>query len=97
MLLDALTKAGCELRYHGDFDWDGIRIGNTITQGHGAIGWRFSASDYAEAPKGASSLVGLPVIPRWDRKLGELMAQVGKCVHEEILLEVLLSDLASLD
>lgn len=93
MLLNALTKAGCELRYHGDFDWDGLRIGNTIIQAHGATGWRFGASDYAEAPKGESSLVGLPVIPSWDPKLGELMADVGKCVHEEILLDLLLKDL----
>ncbi len=97
MLLDALAKAGYELRYHGDFDWDGVRIGNTITQAHGATSWRFGATDYAEAPKGESSLVGLPVTPSWDPQLGELMAQVGKCVHEEILLEALLSDLASLD
>ncbi len=93
MLLDNLTKAGCELRYHGDFDWDGLRIGNTITQVHGAKSWRFRASDYADAPKGESLLVGFPATASWDADLGELMAQIGKCVHEEILLDLLLKDL----
>jgi uncharacterized protein (TIGR02679 family) len=95
MLLDHLTKAGCELRYHGDFDWDGVRIANTITQVHGATSWQFGASDYSAASKGEWSLAGLPATPSWDPQLGELMAQVGKCVHEEILLESLLGDLAS--
>ncbi len=93
MLLDALTKAGCELRYHGDFDWDGIRIGNTMAQVHGATSWQFGASDYADAPKRQSSLVGPPVTPSWDPHLGELMARGSKCVHEEILLDSLLKDL----
>lgn len=95
LLLRELGKAGCELRYHGDFDWDGIRIANTITQAHGARSWRFGANDYAEAPKGETSLSGFPATPSWDPRLGELMAETGKCVHEEALLEPLLCDLAA--
>lgn len=93
LLLQALVKAGCQLRYHGDFDWDGIRIANTVMQAHGAGSWRFGAMDYADAPKGETLLAGFPVVPSWDPSLGELMAEVGKCVHEEILLESLLGDL----
>lgn len=95
LLLQALVRAGCELRYHGDFDWDGIRIANTIMQVHDAGSWRFGALDYAEAPKGETLLAGFPVAPSWDPSLGALMAEVGKCVHEEILLESLLADLAA--
>jgi uncharacterized protein (TIGR02679 family) len=95
LLLRALAQAGCELRYHGDFDWEGIRIAGAIMQAHSAVSWWFGAADYADAPKGELSLSGLPVNPSWDPRLGELMTEVGKCVHEEILLESLLRDLAA--
>ena len=93
LLLDALTNAGIQIRYHGDFDWDGIRIANTIMQRHGAGSWRFNKADYADASEKDHHLKGTPVIAEWDDELAELMAEVGKCVHEENVLDTLLIDL----
>jgi uncharacterized protein (TIGR02679 family) len=93
LLLDSLTRAGIQIRYHGDFDWDGIRIGNTIARRHGAISWRFNASDYAEALQSEHALKGIPVSADWDTDLASLMTKVGKCVHEEKILSTLLYDL----
>jgi len=93
LLLCALRKAGCTIRYHGDFDWDGIRIGNTIVERHGAISWRFDATDYSRATHGDHALQGKTVGADWDAKLAPLMADTGICVHEEQVLDDLLSDL----
>jgi uncharacterized protein (TIGR02679 family) len=93
LLLASLAKAGIRLYYHGDFDWDGIRIANTIIRRHGATGWRFNASDYAEASESEHALKGFPVPADWDDNLASLMTRVGKCVHEENVLNSLLSDL----
>jgi uncharacterized protein (TIGR02679 family) len=92
--LDFLTKAGVHVRYHGDFDWDGIRIANTVVHRHGATSWRFDTSDYADATKAYHSLKGAPVTAAWDADLANLMAQIGKCVHEENVLGTLLIDLS---
>src|SRR6185437_13274024 len=40
-LLQQLTSAGAKLRYHGDFDWPGITIGNYVIRECGATPWRF--------------------------------------------------------
>ncbi len=93
LLLDALTAAGTTVRYHGDFDWDGIRIANTIIQRHRAVTWRFNASDYADASGAEHPLKGVPVSAEWDRDLRPLMERVGICVHEEYVLNTLLTDL----
>jgi uncharacterized protein (TIGR02679 family) len=93
LVLDSLTRAGIQIRYHGDFDWDGIQIGNTIIRRHGATSWRFNASDYADASEKEHRLKGAPVTAAWDTDLANLMAQSGKCVHEESVLTTLLTDL----
>ena len=55
-LLRMLAEAGCELRYHGDFDWGGIRIGNVIFGRLRARPWRFDTADYrAAADRGRRS------------------------------------------
>jgi uncharacterized protein (TIGR02679 family) len=93
LLLDSLAGAGIQIRYHGDFDWDGIRIGNTIARRHAATSWRFNASDYAQAPESEHALKGVPVSAEWDADLASLMTKVGKCIHEENVLSTLLTDL----
>lgn len=93
LLLDALTQAGIQIRYHGDFDWEGIRIGNRVMERHRAVSWRFNAADYFAASKNEYALKGEPVSPQWDAKLGDVMARVGRCVHEENVLATLLADL----
>ena len=93
LLLDALRAAGVRLLYHGDFDWPGIQIANTILQRHGAEPWRMSAADYRAAANGALELTGAPVPASWDIELTTAMEVVGKSVHEEQVCETLLGDL----
>jgi uncharacterized protein (TIGR02679 family) len=93
LLLDALVSAGMRLHYHGDFDWDGIRIANSIFQRHRATSWHFNASAYAASSDAEHVLKGAPVTADWDANVAPLMTQIGKCVHEESVLEMLLADL----
>ena len=98
-LLAQLAQAGARLRYHGDFDWPGIAIGNRVLQDFGAAAWRFSAADYAAAvelaaPDAQSALRGGPVAALWDAALTDAMQQAQRAVAEEALLDQLLPDLA---
>lgn len=92
LLLDALREAGAALRYHGDFDWGGLRIANLVLGQHGAAPWRYGMADYVAAPKGPA-LIGLPVEASWDPHLGAAMRAEGRAVHEEGVLSGLLADL----
>ena len=91
-LLDRLTRQGLELHYHGDFDWPGIGIANTVVRRFGAKPWRMAAPDYLNAPA-TLPLSGTPVIPEWDETLGEAMRRRGLAVHEEAVIPTLLADL----
>jgi len=93
LLLRLLTAAGAALRYHGDFDWGGITIGNGVIARFGALPWRYAAQDYRRAPKGAP-LTGAPVDARWDSDLRCAMEQHGMRVEEELAMDALLADLA---
>jgi uncharacterized protein (TIGR02679 family) len=48
-LLAQLAAAGARLRYHGDFDWAGLVIGNFVVREFGAEPWRFGEADYLAA------------------------------------------------
>jgi uncharacterized protein (TIGR02679 family) len=93
LLLNLLAEAGCVIRYHGDFDWDGIRIGNKIMQRHGAVSWRFGADDYSRAARSDYSLLGKKTTADWDEALAPLMEKTGACIHEEQILDELVGDL----
>lgn len=56
VLLNQLRGAGARLRYHGDFDWAGLRIGRQVLQGHGAEPWRFGCADYLAAVQSLPSM-----------------------------------------
>lgn len=92
LLLERLRGAGATLRYHGDFDWGGLRIGNVVIGRHGALPWRYGAADYRAAPKGAE-LAGAPVAAVWDDELSAAMREERRAVHEEGVVEALLEDL----
>jgi uncharacterized protein (TIGR02679 family) len=101
-LLDRLVAGGVELRYHGDFDWAGITIANTMIGSHGCRPWRFEAPDYLAALGRLSSMVpelpelaSVAVCAAWDAHLTEEMARVRRAVHEELVLDQLLDDLQS--
>jgi uncharacterized protein (TIGR02679 family) len=95
VLLSLLSGAGIQLAYHGDFDWAGIQIANVVMRRHGAISWRFSSADY-RAARGGRPLQGDTVAAIWDPELQAAMLEVGRAVHEEEVLDLLLGDLGSL-
>ncbi len=95
-LLMQVREAGAILRYHGDFDWPGIVIGNFVLRTFGAEPWRFGAEDYSRACSQHPSrgLAGTPVAANWDAQLSTEMAASGKAIHEEAVIDGLLEDLA---
>lgn len=98
-LLAQLAAGGARLRYHGDFDWAGLIIGNFVMREFGAEPWRFGTTDYlaASAQHGIALRGGKPVVARWDDGLAGAMADRGVLVHEEGVAETLLMDLAAID
>jgi uncharacterized protein (TIGR02679 family) len=97
-LLSQLAGAGAKLRYHGDFDWPGLRIGNHVMREHGAQPWRFGADDYAAAIRSASglgqALTGQAVDAMWDKELAKVMQQRRISIAEEAVAALLLPDLS---
>jgi len=96
-LLAQLAAAGARLRYHGDFDWAGLVIGNFVMREFGAEPWRFGAADYLSAT--ADDRIALrgdkPVVARWDDRLTSAMSERRVVVHEEGVAETLMMDLAA--
>ena len=98
LLLRKLRAAGAELRYHGDLDGEGLRIAAYVLARCAAIPWRMSARDYLEAVMGSARDVRLAPgritdVP-WDPELGDAIRRHGVAVHEELVAETLLADLA---
>jgi uncharacterized protein (TIGR02679 family) len=98
-LLAQLAAAGARLRYHGDFDWGGLTIGNFVMREFGAKPWRFGTTDYlsATAEHGIALHGGRPVVAQWDDALAVAMADRGVVVHEEGVAEILMIDLATIE
>lgn len=98
-VLTQLVQAGAALRYHGDFDWPGLRIGNHMMREHGAQPWRFGAADYLTAldiaPRPGRALHGAEVDPSWDGALAAAMRAAQQAIDEEMVAELLLRDLAT--
>jgi hypothetical protein len=86
---------GARLRYHGDFDWAGLTIGNFVMREFGAEPWRFGTADYLSAS--ADHEIALRredrVMARWDDRLTGAMSERRVVVHEEGVVETLLMDL----
>lgn len=93
-LLRQLAAAGARLRYHGDFDVGGLGIGKRVIGVHGATPWRFGAADYLAAPKGKTIAPDAVFDSPWDPALAEALRRERRAVHEEVVAELLLSDLA---
>jgi uncharacterized protein (TIGR02679 family) len=92
-LLAQLRRAGARLRYHGDFDWPGIRIANGLMARAGTVPWRMSTADYLAASDTGNPLAGEPVAAAWNPSLTEAMRQRGQVVEEECVVRELLEDL----
>lgn len=87
-----LDAAGARVRYHGDFDWPGVRIAAEVLARTAGRPWRFDSAAYGAAAKGVE-LSGVPVSASWDAGLRVAMEASGKVVHEEAVLEGLIADL----
>jgi uncharacterized protein (TIGR02679 family) len=109
-LLDLLAASGAEFRYHGDFDWGGIRIASAVrqrvSQGQSQWQpWRYDRDAYeaaatavlaAHASVRPPRLAGEPVATLWDPGLAAAMARHDVRIEEELSLDTLLADLGRL-
>lgn len=96
-LLARLARQGATFLYHGDFDWDGLRIANTLRETIPFQPWRFTAADYRSALAAGGErppLLSRRVDASWDAELGPALAEAGVAVEEETVLDDLLEDLA---
>lgn len=97
VMLQQLVAAGGRLRYHGDYDWPGVRIGNYVIREYGALPWRFDANEYlagvAQAPRPGLALAGPEVEASWDDALTVAMRVHQLAIAEESLADGLLQDL----
>lgn len=98
-LLAQLADAGARLRYHGDFDWAGVRIANQVMRTSGAQPWRLRTVDYetaaSTAPHAKRNLEDTTVTASWDEALVPAMLRRGFAIAEEAVAETLLEDLHS--
>lgn len=96
-LLHQLREAGAMLRYHGDFDWPGIAIGNLVMRQFSATPWRFCARDYMTTATGIAdgrTLGEASVAAEWDTTLSAAMGSAGWAIDEEAVATELLRDLS---
>jgi uncharacterized protein (TIGR02679 family) len=89
--------ASTVVRYHGDFDWPGIAIARRIFD-RGARPWRFGRDDYADAmdrlpADNRLGLTGRTEATPWDEGLAAAMAAADVAIHEEMIVDLLLTDL----
>ncbi|MHC5704453.1 DUF2399 domain-containing protein [Streptomyces tirandamycinicus] len=93
-----LADHGAVLRYHGDFDGEGIRTAAYVLDKTPARPWRMTAADYRAAdarnPRGPQP--GRITEAPWDLELTGVMAEHGTAVVEELVAEALLQDLADM-
>ncbi|MGW2896735.1 TIGR02679 family protein [Streptomyces sp. NPDC001212] len=97
-LLRILVDRGATLRYHGDFDGEGIRIAAYVLDKTRAHPWRMTAADYRAAVvcNAHGPQPGRITRAPWDPELAEAMAEHGTAVVEELVADVLLEDLAAM-
>jgi uncharacterized protein (TIGR02679 family) len=100
-LLERIAEQGARLRYRGDFDWPGLAMANRIITTYRATPWRMGCDDYEAALAEARALLtelpaleGAAVEAAWDSHLTTSMSRHGRAVHEELILETLVGDLA---
>lgn len=95
-LLTSLAGQGVRLRYHGDFDWGGVRIAVSVFRLIGDAPWRYDRASYLAAVgqgHGSPLTTGKPAETPWDPGLRAAIAQHRLRVEEEHVLDLLLADL----
>src|SRR5699024_7175773 len=99
-LLSRVASDGAVVRYHGDFDRDGLIITDQVLELTNGQPWRMSRHDYQHGLLTAEQhgielqhLSGtLPPTP-WDPELTTAMNGAGMALEEEVVLDDLLHDL----
>jgi uncharacterized protein (TIGR02679 family) len=92
-LLGLLNAGGYRFRYHGDFDWGGLRIANQVFDRFGFDPWRFSAADHKPTSNDHRELRPPESTARWDPELAASISASGIVIEEESVIEDLLYDL----
>ncbi|GAA1467087.1 TIGR02679 family protein [Nocardiopsis exhalans] len=94
-LLRTLSEGGAELRYHGDFDGEGLRIAAHLMAVAGVAPWRMGADDYLAALPGVQEAPapGRVTPAPWDPDLADAITAEGVAVHEERVADTLVADL----
>lgn len=92
-LLRSLREAGTTIRYHGDFDWGGIRIANLVMRRYGALPWRYRTEDLVAVDLPGAPLAGARVEASWDSGLSPALEARGRRLEEEQVMDSLLADL----
>ena len=97
LLLIQLLGAGAAVRYHGDFDAAGLSICRRMME-LGLVPWQMDATSYERAVAvAAGDQVDLPIDRTdpgptpWDESLRDVFQASGRVVHEERLIDELLS------
>ncbi|MGH8775189.1 MAG: TIGR02679 family protein [Jiangellaceae bacterium] len=95
-LLRILTREGATLRYHGDFDWGGLRIAGGLYRRFPMRPWRYDAAAYntAVSARLGRHLTGPPVDATWDPALARAMQAASIRIEEELVLDELIGDLS---
>ncbi|ALG85309.1 TIGR02679 family protein [Gordonia phthalatica] len=95
-VLAILTSRGARCRYHGDFDWAGLRIAQFVASKVPWSPWRYGVQDYLEAIGPDAPSIGLSddrAESAWDPALSVAMAEHGLAVEEEAVAALLAEDL----
>ncbi|WP_054044252.1 TIGR02679 family protein [Alloactinosynnema sp. L-07] len=94
-LLTLLATQGADFGYHGDFDWGGVSIANTLSRHITWRPWRFDAGTYELAVRahGGEELRGSPVTAAWDPGLRPALVRGARKFEEELFLSDLIADL----
>jgi uncharacterized protein (TIGR02679 family) len=89
-----LRQTNAEIRYHGDFDGEGLRIAAHVLARTGAVPWRMSTDDYLAGVRPGRPHPGRISDAPWDPALSTALREHGVTVSEEHVAEALLADLA---
>ncbi|MEU8798684.1 TIGR02679 family protein [Spirillospora sp. NPDC048819] len=95
-LLRTLGGSGATLRYHGDFDGEGLRIAAYVMAKTGARPWRMSSGDYLaalDAAPGPHPPPGRVTEAPWDDGLAQALVARDAAVLEEAVAGSLLADM----
>lgn len=97
-LLRQLATGGAHIAYRGDFDWPGLAIANRVIERTACRTWQYDVNTYLAAVEQVDGdvvpLNGKPVPAIWDDRLCDAMQQTGAAIHEELLLDQLVTYLA---